>query len=261
MNGCPRDSYNEPDIILTGEFMNHVLIRKLALSVASVSLGTVVALALLCGVVYSEEAVHCIKTESVSVKASVDASISAVEEGEYPISCTDLVIRNLASYDGAFYEDGSGREVMNVAALMVSNVGQRTIPYAYITVDTADAHYEFDATMLPPGTSVLIPEKNASILTSTKIVDYFGWNTVKRSEINPSIIVEELEDGRLKVKNDSDDEVKGLNLYYRTYIEDGEFYMGGRAHVAEIPSVNPGETVFMIPDYYVSGYSEIVYIE
>lgn len=232
--------------------MNHVFIRKLALTLASVSFSSVTALAMLCSVVYGEE---------IKEVRKIEESITICDTEEHPISCTSLVIENLAAYDGAFYEDGSGREVLDVAALMVRNDSNRVIPYAHITVETKDASYIFDATMLPPNARVLIPEKNGQKLRDSEIIDYFGWNTVKDKSSEIGVRVYDSKQQGVSLYNISGNSMENLTVFYRTYFEDGDFYMGGKAFTAVITQIDAGESIDIIPKYYASGYSKVIYIE
>lgn len=240
--------------------MNHILIRRLSLTVASVSLSMVLALGLFCSTVYARqiEAGAAIAAQS---EQTVGMDMHQIQrKGEYPISCTDMVILNLAAYDGAFYEDGTGREVVNVAALMVCNRGDDLIPYAHITVDTETHSYIFDATMIPPGASVLIPEKNGQRLGATEIVNYFGWNTVCIRENPRAIAVSETLDGDLVVENLAEMDQGNVALFYRIYMEDGDYYMGGMAFETQIAHIPSGDSVRIMPEHYVMGYSQVVYV-
>ena len=232
--------------------MNHIFIRKLALTLASVSFSTVTALAMLCSVVYGEEIKESKKAEE---------SITVCDTEELPISCTSLVIENLAAYDGAFYEDGSGREVLDVAALMVRNDSNRVIPYAHITVETKDASYIFDATMLPPNARVLIPEKSGQKMEDSQIIDYFGWNTVKDKSSEIGVRIYDSKQRGISLYNISGKSMEDLTVFYRTYIEDGDFYMGGIAFSTVITQIAAGEHVDILPKYYAYGYSKVVLVE
>lgn len=240
--------------------MNHIFIRRMALLGAALSFSIVLALGLMCSTVYGQQ-----REERDGVitgtEQSGEMTAQQIRAGvEYPISCTDMVIMNLAAYDGAFYEDGTGREVVNVAALMLQNRGDDMIPYAHITVDTETERYIFDATMIPPGSSVLIPEKNAKTLGTTEIVDYFGWNTVCPEDALRPVAVCETLDGELLLHNMGDAALWNTTLFYRIYMEDGDYYMGGMAFETQIDHIPMGECVRIMPEHYVIGYSQVVYV-
>ncbi len=241
--------------------MNHIFIRRMALLGAAVSFSVVLALGLMCSTVYGQQSQG---QDAVIAGAEQirQKDVQKIHAGtEYPISCTDMVIMNLAAYDGAFYEDGTGREVVNVAALMLQNRGEDLIPYAHITVDTETGRYTFDATMIPPGSSVLIPEKNGQTLGTTEIINYFGWNTVCPEDTLQAVAVCETLDGDLVLENMGDTALWNTTLFYRIYMEDGDYYMGGMAFETQIDHIPLGECVRILPEHYVMGYSQVVYVQ
>lgn len=231
--------------------MNHVRIRRIALAAASVSLGTLTALVMI--------------GSSVAWRSS---QVSAEEvpgsqkmQTVFPISCTSLTVENLLSYDGKFMEDGSDREVQNVAAIMLHNSKDAVIPYAYVTVYTQNCKYIFNAYMIPPKASVLVPERSAQTLTETDVVRTFGWTTVKENGGRVRLEIEEVGLGCFRVTNLTGSKINGLTIYHRTYIPDDAFYMGGKAFRTNIPYIAPGSSVLVYPEDYVSGYSKIIYYE
>lgn len=226
--------------------MNQVVLRKIAISVAAISLGCFMAVLLLCSVVLNDP-VRCY-ADSFSASCGVEG---------IRISCTPLIVESIASYDGAFYEDGSGREVMGVAAIMLRNSSDETVPYANVIVYTENCRYEFEATMIPPGAAVLIPERNALILSEQKIKRCFGWMTVLQSKL-PQDIKIEMSEG-FTVTNQGPKTIRNLIVYHRTYIADGDFYMGGRAFETKIKRIAPAQCISVMADNFALGYSEIVW--
>lgn len=219
--------------------MNWVLLRRIALLCASVSGSLLMGLTI------------------VTAGIREDKSAQGVVM-PYHISCTSITVNRLASYDGAFYEDGTGREVVDTAALEICNLGDKVIPYAHITVTAGDTRYTFEATMIPPDAPVLVPETDAQPYFTGRAEDIFGWNTVRPYEDRPNISVWEDEMSSLCVTNQSEDVIQGLTLYYRTYYSEGNIYSGGKAFSVVVPDIEPGKTVRLYPEHYVSGYSRIV---
>lgn len=179
----------------------------------------------------------------------------------YHISCTSISVNRVVSYDGPFYEDGTGREVMDIAALEIINEGDVVIPYACITVTSGGQQYTFQATMIPVDTPVLVQESTAQPYFTEEIDNIFGWNTVRKCKLKPPVTIEETGMAELLVTNDSSDVLNGLKLYYRTYYSEGNVYCGGKAFSVCIDSMLPGETKKLYPEHYVSGYSRIVCYE
>lgn len=228
--------------------MNHIVLRKIAISAAAVSLGGFMAVLLLCSVLVNDPVRCYADSDSYQTSGGVEG---------IRISCTPLTVESIASYDGAFYEDGSGREVMGVAAIMLRNSSDVTIPFASVIVYTANCRYEFEATVLPPGAAVLVPELNGTVLSEHKIERCFGWITVSQSAL-PEAVRIEISDG-LVIANQSEKPVRDLTIYHRTYMNEGNFYMGGKAFKTVIAYIGPGERIYGMPENFAPGYSEIVW--
>ena len=240
-----------------GREMNQIAARRLSLSIASVCFGVLTALMLLCSVVYDGKPALASQSGDPSVVEYTAQTLSF----PIPISCTTLVVEDLAAYDGAFFEDGTGREVFNVAALMLRNTSDQLVPYAHVVIHSTDCTYVFDGFMIPAGAAALIPEKNAQKLSSIAIEDCFGWSTVMEDSRQYAISVSESGMDKLSVTNLSDAPIQNLTLYHKTYLEEWGFYMGGRAAETTIERILPGQTVVVYPKQYAAGYSKVVYYE
>lgn len=237
--------------------MNHIAVRRLSLSIASVCFGVLTAMMLLCSVVYDGKPALASQSGDPSVVEYTAPTLSF----PIPISCTTLVVEDLAAYDGAFFEDGTGREVCNVAALMLRNTSERIVPYAHVVLHSTDCTYVFDGFMIPAGASVLIPEKNARKLSSIAVEDCFGWSTVMADSRQYAISVSESGMDKLAVTNLSESPIHDLTLYHKTYLDEWGFYMGGRAVETTVEIILPGQTVVVHPKQYAAGYSKVVYYE
>lgn len=238
--------------------MNHAKMRRIALTVAAISLSTLTSL-LLIGT--------CLMGNFTSVSAKGASCVDIkhpkgnVKMMEIPISCTSLVIENLCAYDGNFVEDDSGREVQDVAAIVIRNTGDTAVPFACVTVYTEKCRYAFEAYMIPPKSSLLVPEINAQKLTQTNVIRTFGWTTVQRQNSPKRLSIEEVGMSSLRVTNRSGSKIKDLTLYHKTYIPEEGFYMGGKAFKTHISYIAPGESVIVHPSNYASGYSKVIYYE
>ena len=221
--------------------MNGVLLRRIALLCASISVSLFFSLLI--------------------VTASMENHEIEQHILPHKISCTSLCVNRVVSYDGPFYEDGTGREVMNIAALEICNFGDVVIPYACIMVTAGDEQYTFQATMIPVDTPVLVQESGAKPYFSEEIDKIFGWNTVRKCKKISTVSIVETAMDEISVTNNGAESVTGLKLYFRTYYSEGNLYCGGKAFSMDIPSLLPGETKKLYPEHYVSGYSHIVYYD
>ena len=229
--------------------MNHIKMRRIALVTASFSFSVLTTVVMLLSTVLKTggEAGETVQLPKLQLPA--------------PISCTPLVVEQIASYDGKFIEDGSEREVVDVAAIMLRNSSHQVIPYACVTVYTESCRYTFDAFLLPPEASVLVPEASGQKLSGEEITRIFGWMTVKNAGNKPELAIRESGADCLQIENHSGFRLQDFKVYYRTYIADGDFFIGGRVYEAVVPELPPGEMIVISPPNYVSGYSQVVYYE
>ena len=235
--------------------MNHVMIRRIALMGAAISFGVLASLLTVTCMLWNLRQSQIMTTDRV---LSASTTPVTVETLPCSISCTPLVVECLAVYDGPFFEDGNPREVFNVAALQVKNTGNTMIPYTSITVKTRQKKYEFEGYLLLPGTTVLIPEKNATELTDKQIMHCSGWTTVGRQREQYGLCLTQMLDGSIQIANRSNQEYHGIIMYYKTYLRDSEIYVGGKPFEAHIPYVSAGGKVNFLPDYYAPGYSAVL---
>lgn len=235
--------------------MNHVMIRRYALTSAAVSFGILAAL-LTVACVFSNYS----RSQEMTRTQVLSASAKPVIAQKLPceISCTSLLAESLAVYDGPFFEDGDPREVFHVAALKISNTGNTMIPYACITVTTPTTSYVFEGYLLLPGSSVLIPEKNAAKLTDKEVISCFGWSTVGHQSTQYGLCVTEALDGSVCVANRSMEDYQGIIMCYKTYLQEAQLYIGGKPFELRIPYISAGETVHITPEYYAPGYSSVL---
>ncbi len=173
------------------------------------------------------------------------------------IDCTSLEVRTMAIYDGPFYEDGSGTEVADVAALIVYNDSDRLIPYANILLDTENGTLVFLGYMLPPRSATLIPEASARQYAPGDIYNIYGWHTEEQEGIRSAISITEQDDITLQIENCSGKDLNDLTVYFKKYLN--STYIGGKPYEFKVPLLPADESITVSPRYYVSGYSRVVY--
>jgi len=100
------------------------------------------------------------KTEPGPVFKPAQTEVSA--SGALPtcVPGTDLQIQALVQYEGAYWEDGTGDYVSNVAALMLYNPSDAGITNGKVYLTLQEQEYLFAFTYLPAGGRILVPEKN-----------------------------------------------------------------------------------------------------
>lgn len=175
---------------------------------------------------------------------------------------TTLIAERICVYDGPFLEDRSQREVMNIAALQVCNIGRNTILEVNITVSSQETVLLFRGEQIPPGATVALLEREGKSSPSKQFNKCNGWQVAARSEdlLNEKIEVSDEDMGTLLVTNLTVEILRDIQVYYKCWLSTENILVGGIAYMVTVPILKPGETVSMHPKYYASGYSKVVRI-
>ncbi len=171
---------------------------------------------------------------------------------------TTLLAKQLSAYEGPFLEDGSGREVVNIAALHIYNTGDREVRNACITLQTEKDSYVFYGEHIPVGASVVLLEIHAGAYQQSAIKDCSGWQETTDQKQVEGLFITDKDNGTLVVTNTSDRTLHNLRLYYKSWLSPPDVYMGGITHCVTIPMLTPGQTEMLCPDRYATGYSKVV---
>lgn len=179
---------------------------------------------------------------------------------EFPflISDTDLVAEYFISYEGDFFEDGTGEFVIDNAALCVYNRGEHPIDFASVHIETTEGSYYFEGTCIAPHAKVVLLEKNRSAYPKGDVCCAEG-KTVASSKINvmQDLHIEGVDIGRVRVTNRSDKPLYNIRLYYKRYDSQWGIYVGGITYATPVGDLQPGESITIAPTCYVNGYSRI----
>ncbi len=186
---------------------------------------------------------------------------------EYGLPCTfqDTAIKalTLVSYDGPYWEDGSGEDVFAVAALLVENTGNIGLDYVRITVCQGTRELVFDSTYIPPQSKVLILEESRQPYSSEP-VGTCKCNMAVPGNFDCSERLVKIEDvglSGMKVTNCSQEPLADLYIYYKHYSRDDGMYLGGITYSVTVKSLQPGQTVELHPYRYTPGYTQVVAVK
>ena len=118
----------------------------------------------------------------------------------------------------------------------------------------------FEATQIPPGTAVLVLERDGKLYTKEPLIDCGGFAEKESTGWfpNSSVAIQNTDMGSICILNRTDQHMQGMRLYYKTAYEGGLFYLGGITYETEIGELAPGECAYVSPEYYASGSSKIV---
>ena len=175
---------------------------------------------------------------------------------------TTLVIEVLTAYEGPFLEDGTDREVVDVAALQVCNVGDKEILQAHIELQLGDCSYIFRGEHIPPGIPVLLLECNAQKYRHAVITACNGWQVASTETVlkKPKVAIQDRALGTLVVTNLTDETLLDVRLYYKSWLSPPGICVGGVAYTVSIPVLKPGQTQYLYPHHFASGFSKVVCI-
>jgi len=194
---------------------------------------------------------------------------NAVQKNEQTLSFpffihqTGLIAEQLVVYEGPFWEDGSGVDSVNTVALLIHNGNRQGIEHARVVLTTSAGQLVFEADMIPAGRSVLIPEKREAAYAHTLVLDYEGWVSVSQESWSwkDTLSIRQTGMGTVAITNETDRPLQDVKLYYKSFLSEPGFLIGGRSFVYVLPYIAQNQTIHICPKNYAKGYSEIVYIE
>ncbi len=198
---------------------------------------------------------HMFKQESI---------IHLSESISFPIaiSNTNLIAQKLSPYEGPFLEDGTDREVVDVAALHVYNSGTTEVHKARIALFWSDGFYIFEADHIPAGETVVILEQNGSLYRQGDYIQCNGWQKLGQEyAISQDVYVTDMALGTVVIHNLTDETLRNVCVYYKTWLAPPDIYVGGITYMVQIPVLLPKQSKYLYPYHYAAGYSKVVAVD
>lgn len=178
------------------------------------------------------------------------------------ISGTNLIAQKISSYEGPFLEDGTDREVVDVAALHVYNSGNTEVYKARIALFWSDGFYIFEADHIPAGETVVILESNGSLYRKGNYIQCNGWQELGQEIAIPGAVsVTDIALGTVVVNNLTDETLRNVCVYYKTWLSPPDVYIGGITYMVQIPVLLPRQSKHLYPYHYAVGYSKVVAVD
>ncbi len=176
----------------------------------------------------------------------------------------DLVITEIENYKGAYMEDGSDRDVKNVAMIVVKNNGEKTLQYGRVEISFGDAIAEFSFSTLTPGSEMVVLEAKGLEYPGKKdlgepILTNAAYFEEGISLCEDTIQIQPLE-GALNIRNISGKDISGqVAVYYKT-VKDG-IYQGGITYRALVKDgMKPDEIRQVMTNHFSLDSSEIMFV-
>lgn len=175
---------------------------------------------------------------------------------------SSLTIQRIQGYTGIFIEDGSDKEVKNVAAIQVKNTSSKAVEYAEIELYNGKKKLVFAVSTLPANSSAVVMEKNKTTFSSSKGVTY-GKTTVAyadKLEKSSAVSCTKVENNGIKVSNKSGKDIPCVRIFYKYKSDDG-YYVGGITYTAKVEDLKAGKSQTVYPSHFDSKGGEIMMVK
>lgn len=174
-----------------------------------------------------------------------------------------LLLEAVGMYTGAYVEDGSDTNITDVAAIVVKNTSEDMLQIAEIELALNDSRTaEFRLTNLPAGGTALVLDMNKLTVTegiqvteSSQASRFFDGGAAESDKLETEGV-----EGRLTLKNESEETYSMVYVYYKTKI-DKDIYLGGITYRVPFEGI-PGKTqIETDAGHYSPDKSEIVGVQ
>lgn len=173
-----------------------------------------------------------------------------------------LTIQRINGYSGMFIEDGSDKEVKNVAAIQVKNTSKQVVEYAQIELYNGDKKLVFEVSTLPANSSAVVMEKSKTTFDSNKNVIY-GKSTVAytdKLEKSSDIKYKVLDNNGIEVTNKSKKDIACVRVFYKYKSEEG-YYVGGITYVAKVNNLKAGTSETIYPSHFATDGGQVMMVK
>ena len=173
-----------------------------------------------------------------------------------------LTIQRINGYSGMFIEDGSDKEVKNVAAIQVKNTSKQVVEYAQIELYNGDKKLVFEVSTLPANSSAVVMEKSKTTFDSSKNVTY-GKSTVAytdKLEKSSDIKYKVLDNNGIEVTNKSKKDIGCVRVFYKYKSEEG-YYVGGITYVAKVNNLKAGTSETIYPSHFATDGGQVMMVK
>lgn len=157
----------------------------------------------------------------------------------------------ISRFSGGFVEDGSDRQVSDVAAILVANNTGKFVDLATITYRVGDKTATFKVTGLPTGEQVWVMEQDAMQLKPSDELVFD--DCVISYHPDPVTTTRDLAVSRsghsLTLTNQTDETLVNVCVYYKNRMDDGTF-LGGITYQMIFETLEPGQSLTLSRDHF-----------
>lgn len=157
----------------------------------------------------------------------------------------------ISRFSGGFVEDGSDRQVSDVAAILVANNTGKFVDLATITYQVGDKTATFRVTGLPSGEQAWVMEQNAMQLKPSDELVFD--DCVVSYHPDPVTTTRDLAVSRsghsLTLTNQTGETLVNVCVYYKNRMDDGTF-LGGITYQMIFETMEPGQSLTLSRDHF-----------
>lgn len=172
----------------------------------------------------------------------------------------DIWVEMVTGYEGLYTEDESMEPIVNGAAILLYNGGEKMLEDVEVTLVTDGNDLVFSGTYLPAGERTMILAQKKATYTNQKIRKAEVRFDVVETPPVQDIAVAEWEGTGLRLVNTGSDTVSDITVLYKTYYKEMGFYLGGLTNQAYAGSLEAGEDIILPLSNYASGYSRVLLV-
>lgn len=204
------------------------------------------------------------QTESPTFVRDVVTKVAKTEPLKFPLELgnSTMVAEEIVCYQGAFWEDGSGEQVDNVAGLMLYNPTDRLIEFAAFALKEKGKTLYFFVHHLPPKSRCLVLEKNRQACDVEKIIQCrelsvrWSHQELSRDQIDYVGLGH-----TMTIVNRDPRELSHVVVRYKRYVGSGGYYLGGTVFSVHLFNLRTEERREVQPEHYITSDARIVGIE
>lgn len=156
----------------------------------------------------------------------------------------ELVCLEYSSFNGTFPEDGSGRRVESVAAMLIRNDSGKFLDYALVTCDIGTGSGTFKVTGLPAGKAVWVLEQTGMTVAPGEkfsVTDCKDYSFRSDAIENTDKLKVVTEGNTVTVTNISGETLENVCIYYKSVHSDGNFF-GGITYMLGFDTLKPNQS-------------------
>lgn len=178
-----------------------------------------------------------------------------------------LLVREIGSHTGPYWEDGSDEPVADVLSMTVTNITGEAIQYALIAMELPEGTATFAVTALPAGASAVLLETGR--MTYDKAVDYSSvaveCQNLAGFDIPMSLQKQKVEvqllEGAVNITNISGGDIAGPIILCFKNVENG-VYQGGIAYRIRLEEgLKAGEIRQIMASHIHQPGTELVFVQ